>query len=215
MARLPRISVDQYFYHVFSRGNNRQRVFFESSDYERFLQNLNRYQPDFGFRLHAYALMPNHFHLLISPGKTELSKIMHTLMTAYTMYVNKKHDRVGHVFGGRFKSIIVDKESYLLEVMRYIHLNPVRAGLVDRVEKYPWSSYLKYMSAGEGEPKIETAEILEMFSKNSLNQKQLFKEFVEAGLGVDFDPEKQQVRGVLGDAKFHQALAKVLKGKRV
>lgn len=215
MARLPRISAQQYFYHVFSRGNNRETVFFESSDYERFLQNLDRYRPEFGFRLYAYCLMPNHFHLLLRPGKVELSKVMQTLMTAYSMYVNKKHDRVGHVFQGRFKSIIVEKDIYLLELMRYIHLNPVRAGLVGRVEEYPWSSYLKYMSAGEGEPKIETTEILEMFSKNSINQKQLFKEFVEAGLGVDFDPERDQARGVLGSARFHQALAKVLKGKRV
>lgn len=215
MARLPRISAEQYFYHVFSRGNNREPVFFESSDYGRFLDNLDRFQPELGFRLYAYCLLPNHFHLLLRPGKVELSKIMQTLMTAYSMYANRKYDRVGHIFQGRFKSIIIEKDPYLLEVMRYIHLNPVRAGLVERVEEYPWSSYLKYMSAGEGVPKIDTSEMLALFSENFVNQKQLFREFVEAGLGVDFDPQRQQARGVLGSARFHQALAKVLKGKRV
>lgn len=215
MARLPRISSEQYFYHVFSRGNNREPIFFEPADYERFLQNLDRYQPDFGYRLYTYCLMPNHFHILLRPGKTELSRFMQTLMTAYSMYVNKRYNRVGHIFQGRFKSIIVEKESYLLEVLRYIHLNPVRAGLVARAEEYPWSSYVKYMSTGGGKPKIEIDEILSLFSQQTINQKQNFKEFTEAGLGTDFDPEKLQARGVLGTARFHQALAKVLKGKRV
>lgn len=215
MARLPRISVQQYYYHIFSRGNNREPIFFEPANYERFLQNLDRFQLDFGYRLYTYCLMPNHFHLLLRPGKTELSRVMQTLMTAYSMYVNKRCNHVGHIFQGRFKSIIVEKESYLLEVIRYIHLNPVRAGLVARVEEYPWSSYMKYMSAGDGKPKIETGEILALFSQNSVNQKQSFKEFTESGLGSGFDPEKEQARGVLGTARFHQALAKVLKGKRV
>ncbi len=215
MARLPRISAEQYYYHVFSRGNNRGTIFFEPSDYERFLKNLDRFGTKFRFKLYAYCLLPNHFHLLLRPGKVELSKVMQTLMTAYSMYINKKHDRVGHVFGGRFKSIIVGEEQYLLELIRYIHLNPVRAGLVDRAESYPWSSYLKYMSTGDGTPKVETGEMLGFFANDSFGQKQKFQEFVEAGLGADFDPEKEQARGVLGSSRFHQALAKVLKGKRI
>lgn len=215
MARLPRLSAQQYFYHVLSRGNNRETIFFETKDYERFLNNLDRYQFLYGYRLYAYCLLPNHFHLLLQPKKAELSTFMQTLMTAYSMYVNKKYGRAGHVFQGRFKSILVEKDTYLLEVLRYIHLNPVRAGLVDRADVYPWSSYLKYLSAGEGIPAIETREILELFSPDLVKQKQLFREFTEAGLGVDFDPEKEQMRGVLGGARFHQGLAKVLKGTRM
>lgn len=215
MARLPRISAEHYFYHVFSRGNNREPVFFESKDYERFLNNLDRYQSLYGYRLYAYCLLPNHFHLLLRPKKAELSTFMQTLMTAYSMYLNKRYNRVGHVFQGRFKSILVEKDPYLLEVLRYIHLNPVRAGLVDRADMYPWSSYLKYLSAGEGIPVIETREVLELFSQDLVKQKQLFREFTEVGLGVDFDPETEQKRGVLGGARFHQGLTKVLKGKRI
>lgn len=214
MARLPRISSDQYFYHVFTRGNNRELIFHESADYERFLNNLDRYQTKYGYRLYAYCLLPNHFHLLLRPGKVDLSKIMQTLMTAYSMYVNKKYDRVGHVFQGRFKSIIVEEDQYLLGVLRYIHLNPVLATLVGRVEDYPWSSYAKYLTAGSGKPRVETEEILTMFSSDHTRDKQLFVEFIQAGLGVDFDPEKAQARGVLGGARFHQRLAKVLKGTR-
>ena len=214
MPRPPRISSKNFFYHVFARGNNREQVFWETADYQRFLKNLELYQEKFGYRLYAYCLLANHFHLLLRPGKISLSKIMQVLMTAYSMYANKKHHRVGHVFQGRFKSIIVEKDTYLLEVLRYIHLNPIRAGIVDRDEEYPWSSYLKYLTAGSEKPTVETAEMLSMFSPDGLRQKRLFVEFTEGGLGQDFDPEQVQIRGVLGSAKFFQSLTRVLKGKR-
>ncbi len=214
MARNPRINTTGVIFHTFARGNNREPVFLESSDYQRFLSNLDRYQKDLGYTLLAYSLMPNHFHVLLRTEKQPLSKILQVLLTAHTMYFNKKHDRVGHVFGGRFKSIAVEKETYLLEVVRYIHLNAVRAGLVERVEEYPWSSYLKYLTAGSGTPFIATSEILTMFSEDPVKQKQLFSEFTLAGLGVDFDPFKKQLRGVLGGARFMQEMTKVLHGVR-
>lgn len=215
MARLPRISAPQYYYHIFSRGNNREPIFFENSDYGRFINNLDRFQQKYRYHLYAYCLLPNHFHLLLRPGKIDLSKIMQTLITAYSMYANKKHHHVGHVFQGRFKSIIVEKDEYLLQVLRYIYLNPVRAGLVNVIEEYPWSSYVKYFVTESKNPIIESEEILQMFSNDHLHAKKLFREFVEAGLGVDFDPEKEQVRGILGKARFRQGLTKVLKGIRI
>lgn len=214
MPRQERLSAHNIIYHVFGRGNNRSPIFFETLDYQRFLKNLERYRTDFSYRLYAYSLMPNHFHLLLETNDVTVSKIMQVLMTAHTMYVNKKRDLVGHLFQGRFRNIAVEKETYFLEVLRYIHLNPVRAGLVDRVEQYPWSSYGKYIAAGTDVPTLNTAMALDMFSNDSFKQKQLFAEFTMAGLGVKFEPEEKQVRGVLGSEKFMIKLTKVLRGVR-
>lgn len=209
-----RINVPGLIYHVFSRGNNKDPIFFDTGSYERFLLNLERYREELHYHLYAYCLLPNHFHLLLKTAKVPLSAIMQKLMTAYTMYVNKKYERVGHVFEGRYKSIAVEKETYFLEVVRYIHLNPVRAGLVDNVTEYPWSSYLKYLAAGSDIPIVETTEALAMFSLQFSHQKTLFAEFTTAGLGVNFDPGQEQIRGVLGSAKFIQKITRAHRGFR-
>lgn len=214
MARNPRIDTTGVIFHVFARGNNREPIFLDPSDYQRFVTNLERFRKDLGFILLAYCLMPNHFHILLRTEKQPLSKILQVLLTAYTMYFNKKYDRVGHVFSGRFKSIAVDRETYLLEVVRYIHLNPVRSGIVVRSEEYPWSSYLKYLTVGSGIPHVTTSEILAMYSEDPVKQKKLYTEFTLAGLGVGFDPFKEHTRGVLGSPRFIQEMTKVLKGIR-
>lgn len=214
MPRPTRINGSDLIYHVFARGNNKEEIFFEPGDYQRFLQNLERFREKFRYMLYAYCLLPNHFHLLVRSSKVPLSKMMQVLMTGYTMYIQKKYSRAGHVFQGRYKSIAVEQEPYLLQVVRYIHLNPVKAGLVEGAERYPWSSYTKYLTAKADIPTVETAPVLSMYAKDSLKQKQLFAEFTLAGLGVDFDPEREQVRGVLGSAKFAQRLTKVLGGSR-
>lgn len=139
---------------------------------------------------------------------------MQILMTAYTMYINKKYDRVGHIFQGRFQSIILEKEEYLLQVHRYIHLNPLKAGLVDNPKLYPWSSYPQYFTEGKNLLKIDTSLVLGMLSQNASKQKQRLHEFTLAGLQEEFDPIKKQVRGILGSSKFIQKLTKVLKGVR-
>ncbi|OGG27101.1 hypothetical protein A2960_03100 [Candidatus Gottesmanbacteria bacterium RIFCSPLOWO2_01_FULL_39_12b] len=139
---------------------------------------------------------------------------MQILMTAYTMYINKKYDRVGHIFQGRFQSIIVEKESYLLQVHRYIHLNPLKAGLVNSLQDYPWSSYTSYFTSIDGLPSLDTKGILEMFSPDPARQKQLLHEFTLAGLKEEFNPIKKQIRGVLGSSKFSQKLTRMLKGVR-
>lgn len=214
MPRSPRLHAPDLLYHVFARGNNREPIFFEESDYQRFLTNLERFRIPLEYTLYAYCLLPNHFHVLIQVDKIDLSKIMQILMTAYTMYINRKYGRVGHVFQGRFQSIIVEKETYLLQVQRYIHLNPVEARLVDRPDMYPWSSYKQYFNKRSGLPEIDSSVILEMFSDNTVMQKQLFHEFTLAGMKEEFDPIKEQVRGVLGSSKFAQKLTKVFKGVR-
>lgn len=214
MPRSPRIYAPGLIYHLFSRGNNREPVFFETSDYQRFLTNLERFRSPLKYTLYAYSLLPNHFHLLLKVGEVHISKIMQRIMTAYTMYINKKHDRVGHIFQGRFGSIIVEKETYLLAVQRYIHLNPVRAGLAGDPKLYPWSSFKRYFLPNRELPQINTQEILEMFSQNTSKQLKLFHEFTLEGIKEAFDPLTKQSRGILGGSKFVQNLTRVLKGVR-
>ena len=136
-------------------------------------------------------------------------------MTAYAMYFNKKYNRTGHVFQGRYKGIIVDKDNYLLQVNRYIHLNPIKQKLVFKPEDYFWSSYKCYLNRNNCLVKLNTAEVLEMFSQKPSKQVKLFKEFTLAKAEEDFNPFKLQKRGVLGRGKFRQKLTKVFKGTRL
>ncbi len=212
MPHLPRIHTPGLYYHVYARGNNRDPIFFDERDYRRFLTKLEEYRRELPFVLYAYCLLPNHFHILLKVKKYTLTTIMQKLMTSYTMYINKKHDRVGHVFQGRYQSIIVEKETYLLQVLRYIHLNPVKAGFVDLPHLYPWSSYSYYLSNQPTHPRLKTNEILGMFSENTSKQKQLFQEFTLGGIGSDFDPLKDHIRGILGGDKIFKKLAKSFKG---
>ena len=149
MARPLRIEYEGAFYHVTARGNERKSIFLSRADYEKFLTNLKDAALRFSVVVHCFVLMGNHYHLLVETPKANLSAFMHALQSGYTTYFNKKRSRSGHLFQGRFKSILVDKDSYLLELSRYIHLNPVRAHLVDRPEGYPYSSYRAYIDPGE------------------------------------------------------------------
>ncbi|MBW1802015.1 MAG: transposase [Deltaproteobacteria bacterium] len=145
MARKPRIQYPGAFYHVIARGNGEQKIFRDSQDYERYLNFLMEYKVRFGFLLYAYALMPTHIHLLLEMNKTPLSKLMQVLQFRYTRNFNIKYKKWGHLFQGRYKAILCDKDSYFLELSAYIHLNPVRGGLVKKPHQYPWSSYRFYV----------------------------------------------------------------------
>lgn len=147
MARPLRIEYEGAFYHVTSRGNERKKIFLGKTDYERFRTYLKEGQAKYGFILHGYVLMGNHYHLLLETPKRNLSRIMHYLNSSYSTYFNLKRKREGHLFQGRFKAHLVEKDSYLLELSRYLHLNPVRAGLVEKPEAYPYSSYRTYIGS--------------------------------------------------------------------
>lgn len=134
MARQLRIEFNGAFYHITSRGNLRERIFFDDGDRRTFLEILKRTKERYGYLLHTYVLMDNHYHLLIETPKANLSQIMQNINTSYTVYINKRYQRSGHLFQGRFKGTIVDKDAYLVTLSRYIHLNPVRAKLVVRPE---------------------------------------------------------------------------------
>jgi putative transposase len=158
MARPPRIDYPNALYHVTSRGNGRQQVFWSDDDRQRFLGQLSHGVASAGIVLYAFAILDNHFHLLARTPRANLSRFMQRLNTAYALYARYKHYRPGHQFQGRFKAKLVEDETYLRTLTRYIHLNPIkiqscrkmgRATRVRRLEAYPWSSYPGYVDAGK------------------------------------------------------------------
>ena len=145
MARLPRLSVPGYPHHVIQRGNNRQPIFLDEADRQQLLQLLESLAREFDVTVHAYVLMDNHFHLLLTPQTAEgLPRLMQAVGRRYVRYFNDRHGRSGTLWDGRYKSTLIETERYLLACMAYIDLNPVRAGLVGQARDYAWSSHGYY-----------------------------------------------------------------------
>ncbi|MET0103441.1 MAG: transposase [Sedimenticola sp.] len=142
MARLPRYSILGQPQHVIQRGNNREPVFYDGADYRFYLEKLEAACMKHDCAVHAYVLMTNHVHLLMTPNSGEgIGKVMQMLGRYYVQYFNHTYDRTGTLWEGRYKATLLDSEAYLLTCMRYIELNPVRAGMVEHPRDYPWSSY--------------------------------------------------------------------------
>ena len=185
MSRKPRLCFEGAFYHLTSRGDNKERIFSNNWDRTKILHLLKQAKERFCFKLHAYVLMRNHFHLLIqTTTQGTISQIMHYSNSNYTKYFNWSHQRTGHLFQGRFHSNLIDRDAYLLEVSRYVHLNPVRAGLVSRPEDYKWTSYPTYIG-GANNRLVDKDLILDMISPNPASQGKLYIEFVNDGLRKD------------------------------
>ena len=138
----PRLLLENACYHIITRGNQRQQVFFDEQDSKAYLLRLARYKKRFGFLLYGYCLMPNHIHLIGEPGElNNLAKFMQGLTRSYTAYYNKRYKKVGHLWQGRFKSKAIVKDGYLIDCVHYIELNPIRANMVRAAGDYKWSSY--------------------------------------------------------------------------
>ena len=204
MARQLRIEYAGAFYHVFSRGNQKQPVFLSDDDRNYFLNNLRKVHKKFGALVHVYCLMPNHFHLILETPLGGLSRIVHFLITSYTIYFNKKHKRHGHLFQGRFKAILIEAVSYAKELSRYIHLNPVRSGIVDAPERYPWSSYGYYRGAAVPERWLETSVVLRLFGERLKESKRDYMGFVIDGIGKEASASLKDSlkKGILGSEEF-------------
>jgi putative transposase len=136
-----RIEFPGAVYHITARGNERKMMFLDDHDREAFLVLMRQVKERFNWLIHSYVLMGNHYHLLVETVEANLSRGMRQLNGVYTQVFNRRHKRVGHLFQGRFKAILIEKDSYLLEISRYLALNPVRTGMVSRAEEWPWSSY--------------------------------------------------------------------------
>ncbi|MEW6456428.1 MAG: transposase [Acidobacteriota bacterium] len=181
MARPLRIEFPGAFYHITSRGIEKRKIFLNDKDYRIFLKLLKKMVERYSINLYAYVLMDNHYHLLLETRLGNLSKMMHDLNSSYITYFNKEYNRVGPLLQGRYKSILVEKDSYLLELVRYLHLNPVRAKLVDDIADYPWSSYKTYIRR-ENIPWLKREEVLSLFSENIESSIEKFNKFIMDGI---------------------------------
>ena len=142
MPRGARILLEKVCYHIINRGNQKQFIFLEGGDSEKYLELLKYYKRKFGFKLFGYCLMPNHIHLIIEPKHPDdLAKFMQGLSQAYTMWFNGKYKTVGQLWQGRFKSMVITKDSYFLDCIYYVEMNPIRAGIVSSPVDYALSSY--------------------------------------------------------------------------
>ncbi|MDD5058142.1 MAG: transposase [Sideroxydans sp.] len=181
MSRPLRIEFAGALYHVTSRGDGREDIFLDDSDRELFLEVLGEVSERFNWTPHAYCLMGNHYHLLLETPDGNLAKGMRQLNGVYTQRFNRKHKRVGHVFQGRYKAIIVQKQTYLLELARYIVLNPVRARMVRSAKDWPWSSYRASAGIADSPPWLATDWILSSFSDQCSEAIERYKAFVAEG----------------------------------
>lgn len=161
MVRPVRFELAGGVYHVMARGNEKKAIFRDDADRHAYIERLVACRKRFGFRLYAFCLMNNHVHLAVERGDVALSRIVLALHSAYAGDFNRRHGRVGHLFQGRYKAFLVEKDVYLLTLVQYIHLNPVRAGLADRPEEYRWSSDHHYR-AHEAPPWIDRSAVLKM-----------------------------------------------------
>ena len=181
MARKPRVHFTGALYHVMCRGNQGQSIFTDDQDRRRYLGLLRECQKRFGYRLYAYVLMDNHVHHLIQIDRTPLSKAMQNLLFRYTRYWNGRYKKTGHLFQGRYKAILCDKESYLLELIRYLHLNPVRSKIVEDPDAYRWSSHQTFL-AGETNGWTAVEEVLPLWGKSRAQALAAYRRFVREGL---------------------------------
>ena len=207
MSRPLRIEYAGAFYHLTSRGNARERIFLDDADREILLYALGSVVERFAWRVHAYCLMGNHYHLLAETPQPNLSRGMRWLNGVYTQRFNRRHARVGHVLQGRFQAILVERDSYLLELARYIVLNPVRAGIVGAPGAWRWSSYRATAAAQPAPSWLSVSTILEAFGNGATPAQERYRQFVAAG--IDRDSPWRNLRGqvLLGTEAFVRTLA--------
>ena len=213
MTRPLRVEFAGAIYHVTSRGDRREVIYDDDSDRTQWLETLAKVCSRFNWRVHAYCLMDNHYHLVLETIEGNLSKGMRQLNGVYTQYYNRRHDRAGHVFQGRYKAILVDKEAYLLELSRYVVLNPVRAGMVNEVIDWPWSSYPAVVGRSPSPDWLASDAILSHFGKQRKRTRAKYIDFVRAGIGLPSIWDDLQKQIFLGGEAFINKHLKMIEKK--
>ena len=202
MSRPLRIEYPGAVYHVTSRGNEKKPVFKDDNDRQNFLNTLQHVNKRYNWICHTYCLMTNHYHLLIETPDGNLSIGMRQLNSVYTQLFNKRHGRTGHLFQGRYKAILIQKDSHLLEVCRYVVLNPVRAKMVDKPEGWKWSSYLATGGKAKPHPCLTPDWVLGQFSRKQGKAEQEYRKFVSWGIGKATIWTEVRGQAVLGEEGF-------------
>ena len=213
MARPLRIEFDGAVYHFTSCGNARKHIYKDDEDRSTILEVLREVNSRFNWLCHAYCLMNNHYHLVIETPDGNLSQGMRHLNGVYTQRFNRKHNRVGHIFQGRYKAIVLDRDSYLLEVCRYVVLNPVRARAAEKPEEWAWSSYKS--TAGLEQPhKCLTIDwVLGQFGVRRGQAESRYRDFVREGMGQKGIWDKVRGQSALGEEDFAERMAGLAKGR--
>jgi len=214
MARPLRIQYPGALYHVTSRGNARHPIFRDDLDRKTFLDLLNAVTEDSRWLCHGYCLMTNHYHLVVETPEANLSGGMRQLNGVYTMRFNWRHRTVGHVLQGRFKAILIQKESHLLEVCRYVVLNPVRAQDVKNPEEWKWSSYLGTAGLAKPHDCLTVDWVLGQFGRNRMLGEKAYRDFVRAGIGGGSIWGEVKGQSVLGEDSFVKELEPYAKGAK-
>jgi putative transposase len=181
MPRPHRPQIAGGLYHVTTRGNRRQRIYLERRDSEFFLEALDTVIRRFGWLCHSYCLMPNHYHLLIETPWPNIARGMHDLNSRFSHWFNTRHDENGHLFARRYRSVLIESDTHFLELVRYIALNPVRAGLCDKPEGWIWSSYGGLIGRGERELFVTETRVIEAFSAQNGEGLERIRIFVNEG----------------------------------
>jgi putative transposase len=213
MARPLRIEYSGAVYHITTRGNARKKIFSDDQDREKFLGVLESVIKRYNWICHAYCLMDNHYHLLIETPDANLSIGMRQLNGIYTQLYNRRHKRPGHIFQGRYKAILVDKDNYLLELCRYIVLNPVRAGLIELPEQWKWSSYTATAGLKKVPGYLSVDWILGVFGANKTTGQKHYRKFVKEGINRQSPWEKLQGQILLGGDSFMEKFKDLLRNK--
>ena len=213
MARQLRLELAGGLYHVTSRGDRREKIYDDDEDRHQWLETLGHTCKRYKWRCHAYCLMDNHYHFVIETAEANLSQGMRNLNGVYTQYYNRRHGRVGHVFQRRYKGILVEQDEYLLELSRYVVLNPLRAGMVNNIIDYEWSSYRAQIGAEIAQPWLEVNWILRQFSKQRKRAIEKYIDFVREGVGLPSIWGCLQNQIFLGSAKFINKHQRKIKAK--
>lgn len=179
MSRPLRIEFPGAWYHLMNRGRRGERVYASDSDFQEFIHLLKETSEVFNLRVASYCLMSNHYHILAQTPEGNLSRCMRHLNGIYTQRYNRRHNTEGQVFRGRYKAIVVEEQEYLMGLVRYIHRNPVRSGLVDSVDEYSWSSHKGFLSSSKGWKWLYKEPVLEQFGDTYSKQKQAYRQFMQ------------------------------------
>jgi putative transposase len=214
MARPLRIEYPGAVYHVTSRGNEKKEIFRDNSDRESFLNMLFKVNDRYNWICHAYCLMDNHYHIVVETPDGNLSLGMRQLNGVYTQAFNRRHVRTGHLFQGRFKAILIQKDSHLLEVCRYVALNPVRARAVENPNQWQWSSYQATAGLVQSHQCLTREWILLQFGSVLSSAEQEYRDFVNEGIDQASIWQKVKAQSILGREDFPEDLVDYIKGHK-
>ncbi len=217
MARPLRIEYPGAWYHVLNRGRRKEKIFFCDQDYEYFLELLGQVSNQFKAEVHAYSLMPNHYHIIISTPHGNISRIMRHINGVYTQYINHTYKLDGSLFRGRYKAILIEAERYLLELVRYIHRNPLKAKLERRLGEHKWTSHRMYMRKAERPKWLVVKGVLERFSKHEKEALKQFEKHVRKEVPRELEEKLDSFRwpAIIGGDTFKNKAKEILLGKEL